>query len=224
MRRRTAIAGGLTAGFALCSGLPARAAELPDDFTTAAGTLGGTLAFPADGERWPVVLIVPGSGPTDRDGNAPGLRTDCYRLLAAALAEGGVAALRYDKRGLGASAELAPDGSAVRFEDMALDAANWIANLRADGRFTRVSIVGHSEGSLLGMLAAQQSRVDAFVSIAGPGFPFAYGLRRQLATALAARPDLLATAQRITDELVAGRTVADVPPALDALYRPAVQP
>src|SRR5262249_5804111 len=88
--------------------------------------------------------------------------------------------------------------------------------------FTRVGIVGHSEGSLVGILAAKQVKVDAFVSLAGPGRPAAGVLREELAKKV---PEALEAARdRILDELVAGHGVADVPGTLGPLFRPSVQP
>ena len=85
-----------------------------------------------------------------------------------------------------------------------------------------VGVIGHSEGSLIGMLAAKQAKVDALVSIAGVGRPAPALIREQLDTKLP--PRLKARSDRILDELVAGRTVTDVPKELAALYRPSVQP
>src|SRR4051812_1751134 len=86
---------------------PSDSAACPADATGAAatlhfggGSLCGTLQLPAGPGPYPVALIVAGSGPTDRNGNSPqsGIRTDAYRQLAEALAQDGVASLRYDKR------------------------------------------------------------------------------------------------------------------------------
>src|SRR5579872_4850595 len=92
------------AGSAVAAGsLPrfARAAESDISLETATGTIYGTLTLPAGNAPVPIVLIVAGSGPTDRDGNSPGLpgKNDAYKLLAAALAQRGIASIRYDKRG-----------------------------------------------------------------------------------------------------------------------------
>jgi len=92
----------------------------------------------------------------------------------------------------------------------------------SDPRFLRVGLVGHSEGSLIGMLAAKQAKVDAFVSLAGSGRAAPALIRAQLDTKLP--PNLKATSNQILDELVAGRTVTDVRKDLAALYRPSVQP
>jgi uncharacterized protein len=170
----------------------------------------------------PVVLILAGSGPTDRDGNSPLGRNDAYKLLAAGLTRRGIASLRYDKRGIGASAAAGPDERALRFDTYVGDAVAWVRELRAQHRFSRIAIAGHSEGSLIGMLAAAREPVDAYVSLEGAGRPAPVVLREQLRPKLP--PELLAQSDRILDALVAGRPAGDVPPALDALYRPAVQP
>ncbi len=173
----------------------------------------------------PVVLIIAGSGPVDRDGNTqPYLRTDAYRLLAQGLAAYGIASLRYDKRAIGASAAAMQSESSLRFDDYVADAAAWVTRLRGDGRFNRLAIAGHSEGSLIGMIAAQRVPVEAFVSLDGAGYPAADVLRMQLAPQLATAPELDAANTRILESLLAGRIDPDVPPALAALYRPSIQP
>ena len=82
---------------------------------TPTGTIHGTLSLPASAPPYPVVLIIAGSGPTDRDGNAASIHPDSYKLLAAALARDGIASVRYDKRGVGESAQAAPPESQLRF-------------------------------------------------------------------------------------------------------------
>ncbi len=184
----------------------------------------GTLQLPASSSasgKFPVALIVAGSGPTDRDGNGPTLRTDSYRLLANALASRGVAVARYDKRGVGASAAAAPSEKDLRFETYADDAAAWLDFLRADGRFNRLFLIGHSEGSLLGMLAAQRSKLDGFVSLCGPGRPAPALLHEQLTNNAPAA--LVAQSDAIVAKLERGETVSDVQPSLLTLYRPSVQ-
>ena len=191
---------------------------------TPTGKIAGSLLLPAGAGPLPVALVIAGSGPTDRDGNSrmiPG-RNDSLRMLAQALARAGIASVRYDKRGIGASAPAMQSESALRFETYIDDAAAWIGRLRKDPRFSKVAVIGHSEGSLIGMVAARQAGADAFVSIAGTGFPLPAVLRRQLAEKLP--PDLLKENERILGALERGQTVDQVPPLLAALYRPSVQP
>ena len=202
---------------------PASAVESEFDLVTTSGTLFGTLAMPGGIRKAPVVLIVAGSGPTDRDGNAGSVRTDAYRLLAAALAVRGIASVRYDKRGIAASRMAGLSEADLRFEDLIDDAVAWLAKLRADERFGAIAIAGHSEGSLLGMLAAPRAKVDAYISLEGAALPASQELRRQLAPRLATQPALAAASDRILAALERGQTTSDVPDALAALYRPSVQ-
>jgi hypothetical protein len=92
-------------------------------------------------------------------------KNDTYRLLAAAPAQKGIASLRYDKRGIAASAGAMVAEQDLRFEMYVNGAAAWLRQLRADKRFSKAAIAGHSEGSLIGMLAAQQVPVAGYVSL-----------------------------------------------------------
>ena len=209
--------------------LPDSVVSQPIALKTATGELMGTLDLPATRGKHPLVLIIAGSGPTDRDGNsaiavAPGktLHPDSYRLLAAALAKDGIASVRYDKRGIGASAAAMAGRSEsdYRFDMSVDDAAAWIRMLKADPRFSKVVVVGHSEGSLVGMVAAQRAPSDGFVSLEGAGRPAAAILREQLT----ARGVPLPMFDPILDSLSAGHTIDNVPPAFAAVFRPSVQP
>ena len=191
---------------------------------TPTGRLAGSLLVPSGGGPFPLVVIIAGSGPTDRDGNSkllPGANNS-LRYLAEGLAARGIASLRYDKRGVGESAKALLSEGSMRFDMGADDAAEWVKKLRADRRFTTITIIGHSEGSLLGMLTAQRAPVDGYVSIAGTGFPAADILKQQLAKQLP--PPLLENANASIDTLLAGHTVSSPPPELMSLFRPSVQP
>ncbi len=209
---------------------PVKPAPRPKDLRTSAelktktGTLYGTFDLPDRNGPFPVVVIIAGSGPTDRDGNQRLMKNDSLKLLGAGLAAKGIAALRYDKRGIGESAPAGGKEEDFRFEMLVDDATAWVEQLRKDKRFSKVGIIGHSEGSLIGTFAAKQAKADAFVSIAGMGRRFSELLREQLTKNLAQRPDLRKRSLQILDELVAGRTVEEVPPELVAEFRPSVQP
>ena len=198
--------------------------EQPIALDTPGGKVAGTLRLPAGAARAPAVLIIAGSGPTDRDGNIamlPG-HNDSLKMLAEALAQAGFASVRYDKRGIGESKAAAPDESQLRFDTYVTDAAAWIAQLKADPRFSSVAVIGHSEGALIGMLAAERAGASAYVSLAGVAEGPGAILRKQTAGKLP--PPLAADNERILASLEQGKQVADVPPALAALYRPSVQP
>jgi pimeloyl-ACP methyl ester carboxylesterase len=188
-----------------------------------AGAIHGTLLLPADiSKPVPVVLIIAGSGPTDRDGNNPMLpgHNDSLKMLATDFATNGIASLRYDKRGIGRSTVETKE-SDLRFETYIDDAVAWCNQLH-EKRFSGVVIAGHSEGSLIGMIAAKRCGAAAFISLEGAGFPAADILRTQLKTRLP--EELKAPNEAILKSLEAGKTVDDTPPSLAALYRPSVQP
>src|SRR6185369_2540535 len=134
----------------------------------------------------------------------------------------GVAALRYDKRGIASSAAAGPKEDDLRFENYVDDAAAWVKQLRGDPRFNKVFILGHSEGSLVGVLGAKREKIDGLVSVAGSGRDLASLLRDQLKRNLP--PMLFEQSSHIIDELSAGRKVGDVSAELMVLFRPSVQP
>jgi pimeloyl-ACP methyl ester carboxylesterase len=204
--------------------LAAPSGDQPIALETASGTVAGTLRLPAGADKAPVVLIIAGSGPTDRDGNNPAFPgpNNSLKMLAEALGQAGFASVRYDKRGIGASASAAPSESQLRFDTYVEDAAAWIAKLKADPRFSSVAVIGHSEGALIGMLAAERAGASAYVSLAGVAEGPGAVLRKQLAGKLL--PPLAADNERILASLEQGKTVAEIPSALAALYRPSVQP
>lgn len=195
----------------------------PIVLATPTGDIDGSLLLPAGCSPFEVVLIHAGSGPTDRDGNSVKMVNDALKLLAEGLAERGVATVRFDKRGVAASTAAGPASERdLRLDTYVDDAAAWVELLAEDERFRGVTIAGHSEGALIGMLAAQRSPADAFVSLAGPGRPAEELLREQLAVRLTG--PLLAEADAILDSLAVGEEVAEVSPELYDLFRPSVQP
>ena len=189
---------------------------------TKSAPLAGTLVVPTGVVRPPLAIIIAGSGPTDRDGNQAMLRPNNLKQLAEALAERGVASLRYDKRGIGGSVGAATSEADLRFDMYADDAAAWVLKYRADLRFGPLVIIGHSEGSLLGMLATQRAPADGFVSVAGIARRADRVLHDQMAVQLA--PSMLAQADSVLASLAAGKTVDNSPPMLASLFRPSVQP
>jgi pimeloyl-ACP methyl ester carboxylesterase len=185
-------------------------------------TLRGFIDLPEQLGPWPVVILHAGSGPTDRNGNGPLVQTDNLKMLGQALAAEGVAVLRIDKRGVASSLFALTREEEASLELYASDVAAWVALLRKDERFTKVGYIGHSEGAFIGLLAAKGAKLDAFVSLCGPGRPYQDLLREQLKKNLPA--DQYKAADGIIAELVAGRAVKDVPKGLEPLFRPSVQP
>ena len=188
---------------------------------TGTGRLAGTLTRPSPAKA--AAFIVAGSGPTDRDGNGPFGRNDALKLLAEALAARGIASLRADKRGIGASAGALASEAELRIDDLAADVAAWLDRLAEALPETPRLLIGHSEGALVATLAAQKHPVRALVLIAGLGRPAVETIRTQLRAA-ALDPALLSEAEVILEALDAGQAVQEVPAALQALFRPSVQP
>lgn len=194
------------------------------ELAIAGGTLKGTLFTPNDVNRPAVVLIIAGSGPTDRDGNSPLLagKNNSLLQLADSLAARGIASLRYDKRGVAKSQIKGFKEEQMLFTDGVSDAQGWVQWLREKG-FRKIYIAGHSEGSLVGLIAAQSEKIKGFISIAGVGRPIDLVLREQLAAG--AGPDSLKLlANRYLDTLMSGQRIAKPNPLLFSLFRPSVQP
>lgn len=207
----------------------ALAASTPTELNTGTLTLRGTLETPDSPAPWPAVLIVAGSGPTDRDGNSavlPGAN-DSLKQLAQGLATQGIASVRYDKRGIGQSIPTA--GPVLREDDLAFgdfvnDAAAWVRQMQADRRFAGVGLASHSEGAIIVLAVANTVPVGAVVTLAGPGENLADVVQRQIHANPANPPALVAEVDRILTKLRAGRRVTSVPPLLSPLFRPSVQP
>ena len=188
------------------------------------GPLKGTLLTP-NSKPTAVVLIVPGSGPTDRDGNNPlGVNASPYRLLAEGLATKGFATLRIDKRGMFASAMAVEDANAVTIADYVDDVRSWLDVLRRHMHTPCIWVLGHSEGGVVALASAQEENVCGVVLIATPGRPMGEVLRGQLN----AKPEneiLLKQALPIIDALEHQQRVAitNIHPALQSIFNPAVQ-
>ena len=191
---------------------------------TPTGDIHGKLMLPDGSTPCPVVLIIAGSGPTDMNGNSigTGMTNNSLLFLAQELAAKGIATVRYDKRGIGKSTAAGTKEENLRFDHYIDDAAAWADRLGSDARFNKVVIAGHSEGSLIGMVAATRSKaVKAYVSIAGCGSPAYEILEKQLQS----QPvQIQEESAAICKELREGRTVEKVPFYLAALYRQSVQP
>ncbi|MCJ8209349.1 alpha/beta hydrolase [Mucilaginibacter sp. RS28] len=186
-------------------------------------TISGTLTMPANATgKVPVVLIIPGSGPTDRNGNSPkmGLNANSYKMLAAALSKSGIASLRYDKRLVGETVSSTKE-SQIRIDNYIDDAVGLINNLHDDARFSKVIVLGHSEGSLIGMVASADQPVSGFISVAGAGQPAYYILKEQAKS----QPDYISGRfSAIIDSLARGKTQDNVDASLYGVARPAIQP
>lgn len=188
------------------------------------GVIKGKLILPSTERNCPIVLLIAGSGPTDMDGNSPLLhgKNNSLKYLAEGLAENGIASLRFDKRGIATSAAAGKEESLLRFEDYVNDVKGWLNFLANDKRFTGITVIGHSEGALIGMLACRnQPKVKAFVSLAGAGRPAYEIIEEQVS----AQPEMIRReVSAINESLKKGEQVEQVPMYLQSLYRSSVQP
>lgn len=196
------------------------------------GPLKGSLLAPAKAGA-PVVLIVPGSGPTDRNGNNPlGVNAATYRLLAQDLAAKGIATVRIDKRGMFESSKAVADANAVTIPDYVADVRSWVGAIRRSTGVPCVWVLGHSEGGLVALAAAQggdaASGLCGLVLVAAPGRPLGQVLRDQLREQWRANPanaPILDQALAAITRLEGGARVdpASLHPALHPLFNEAVQ-
>jgi alpha-beta hydrolase superfamily lysophospholipase len=214
---------------------PVAAAEAPTEATVAVESgaengafLYGSFLKPLNKNNYSAVLILPEAG-ADRDGNSAGqeVKPDTYHELAQALAAKGIASVRIDKRGVGASARAISREEDLRFDTYVDDAVTWIKFLQAQPHVGCVAVFGHSESALVAAMAAKKVRVCAIVEASGASRPFAAVLSGQLKTALDAgrlNKDDYDKAVTILNQLTAGKPVADPPAKLEPLFRPSVQP
>jgi pimeloyl-ACP methyl ester carboxylesterase len=200
------------------------AAAVPLSAPGPQGALAGT--FEEAGKGAPVLLIIPGSGPTDRDGNNPlGLTAAPYRLLAEGLAAKGVSSVRVDKRGMFGSKGAVADPNKVTIADYAADVHNWVNAIRGKTGAKCVWVLGHSEGSLVALAAAQEpGGICGVVSVSGAGRRLSDVIREQLRSNPANAP-VLDSAMAALNSLEQGKhvDVTAMHPALQKLFAPQVQ-
>ena len=191
-------------------------------FATPSGNLAGTLILPTTGKFFKLVVIQAGSGPTDRNGNSGNaLKANSYRLIAEALSKKNIATLITDKRGIGKSAGAMKSEANLRFDDYADDLAGWISFIKKDKRIGKIFIAGHSEGSLVGMLAVQKEKVDGYISIAGAGESIDKIITWQYAQQL---PKAAVVVDSLFTRIRKKQKIDTVPPYLLSIFRPSVQP
>jgi hypothetical protein len=207
---------------------PSACADPTETFLESAGPVGplkGTM-LSVSPLTAPLVLIIPGSGPTDRDGNNPhGVTASTYKLLAEGLAEKGIGTVRIDKRGLYASKAAVANANAVTIADYAADVHAWADTIRQRIGTPCIWLLGHSEGGLVALAAAKERPdVCGLILVSAAGRPLGRIIREQLRANPANAP-ILDWALRAIDALEAGKRVdtAGMPSALLPLFRPQVQ-
>jgi len=180
----------------------------------------GSLLSNSNKEK--VVIIIAGSGPTDRNGNSiAGVNCDAYKLLATALVKNNISSFRYDKRGIAKSVVENFNETDLSFDDYINDAVTIYNYLKDSLGFKKIYFAGHSEGSLIGMIASAKTNAQGYISIAGAGRPINMIITEQVTRKSAA-------AGAVTDSLFTilktKNKIDSVPPYLLSVFRPSVQP
>ena len=202
---------------------PAHPDEKEIEITSAAGSkLYGTLL--SKNNQQPLAIIIAGSGPTDRNGNSTiSPPTNEYRMLAYSLDSQNIATFRYDKRGIAKSADAMMKESDLVFDDYVKDAERIFDYLHDTLGFKNIYFIGHSEGSLIAMLASEKKKVKGYISVAGAGRPIDEILQEQMQKQ--PLPDSVKKQiPVIFSQLKKGQEVNNVPPQLNALFRKSIQP
>lgn len=189
--------------------------------TVDGGVLYGTLTQPEGQQHGPVVLIIAGSGPTDRNGNnmfVPGAESFSYQQLAEGLAANGIASLRYDKRGIGQSTQFSKPLAQLTVDNYISDAVACVDHLQRNKRFSGVSVIGHSEGGIIGLALAQYLDLKCLIALSTPGETMDKVLLEQLKPKVS--DSLYQQAVIILNDLRQGKTPANVPGDLSTLFNP----
>ncbi len=215
MRARTLI--GPLAILGLCGWIAAASAE---ETRIRVGSLDAVLTTPPDMERPPVALLIAGSGSTDHDGNGPQAKPATLKKLSEQLVARKIATLRYDKRGAGGWKPEFGRPEDFRFKDYVDDAAALVNYLRGSEKFSRLVLVGHSEGGLVAILTARRVPVDRLVLLVTAARRQGDLLKAQLEKRQIPA-DVLQPIEKAIDAIMAGQIV-DPPPGL--AIAPAMQP
>src|SRR5580692_7587769 len=184
------------------------------------GFIDAVLTVPPDVERPPVVLLIAGSGSTDHDGNGPQAKPATLKKLSEQLVARKIATLRYDKRGAGGWKPEFGRPQDFRFKDFVEDAFALVNYLRGSGKFSQVSVAGHSEGGLVAILTARRVPIDRLVLLVTAARRQGDLVKAQLEKKLS--PDRLQPIVKAIDAMMAGQIVD--PPPQGLAIAPSMQP
>ena len=179
----------------------------------------GTLLTPKEIEKPTLAILIAGSGPTDRNGNQKFIRNNNLKKLAESLSNQGIATFRYDKRVVKQIITGNFDKNTM-FDDFVKDAISVIEYFKKSNGYSKIYVIGHSQGSLVGMLAGKD-RIDGFISIAGAGQSFDNVIIEQVEKTA---PQFIEDTKRVIEIMRSGRTTSDYPPALSSLFNLDIQP
>jgi alpha/beta superfamily hydrolase len=179
----------------------------------------GTLLTPNNLEKPNLAIIIAGSGPTDRNGNQNFMQNNSLKKLAESLTIKGIATFRYDKRIVKQILKNKVDPN-IKFDDFVTDAISVIEYFKIENAYSNIYVIGHSQGSLIGMLAAKD-RADGFISLAGAGQSIDEVITEQIGNM---DPSLINATKKAFKSLKEGKTTTDYPAPLAPVFRADVQP
>ena len=183
--------------------------------------LNGTLYAPIkQNNTTNLVILIAGSGPTNRDGNQIGLTNNSLKLLAESLVKNGIAVYSYDKRIFAQMAAGKLDEASLSFDNFIDDAKAVILYFKNQKKYHSIIIAGHSEGALIGIVAAN-GNADAYISIAGAGRPIDEVLLEQIGKQA---PFLKEEVEKNLATLKSGNIFELKNQMLASLFRASVQP
>jgi len=167
-----------------------------------------------------LVIFIAGSGPTDRNGNQQGVQCNNLLYLARAVAQEGTAVYAYDKRVVAQIASGKIDEKEMRFNYYIDDAKEVIAFFRSKNQYRKIIVAGHSEGALIGLVAAEDGRADAYISLAGPAKPIDEIITKQIS---AQAPTMHDEVKGYFDKMRKGEPF-ESNPMLASIFRESVRP
>src|ERR1700753_2574393 len=206
--------------FALSGVLAIAAPAFAQETKLNVGPIDAVLTVPPGVDHPPVALIIAGSGTTDHDGNGPQVKPGTLKKLSEQLIARNIATLRYDKRGAGGWKPEFGKPEDFRFRDFVDDSVSLVNYLRSSGKFSKVIVIGHSEGGLVGILTARRVPIDRLVLLGPAARKQGDLVKSQLEKTVP--PEIYAPIAKAIDAIMAGQIVDPPPPGLG--IAPAMQP
>jgi alpha/beta superfamily hydrolase len=179
----------------------------------------GTLLSPLTNDKSNLAIIIAGSGPTNRNGNQNFLKNNSLKKLAEGLTHNGIATFRYDKRIVKQIRQGKVDKN-ILFDDFINDASDVINYFKEKATYNKIYVIGHSQGSLVGMLAAKD-KADGYISLAGAGQNIGDVIIDQVNNM---DPKLGEKAEKAVNTLKEGKTTTNYPTALASVFNADIQP
>ncbi|MCF6168604.1 alpha/beta hydrolase [Lutibacter sp.] len=183
-------------------------------------TINGTLLTPSLSKKTPLVILIPGSGPTDRNGNNVQMKNNSLKFLAESLVEENIATYRFDKSVLSYTKNDKEKIDTITFDTFIDEAKTVINYFKNSGKYSKIVVAGHSQGSLVGIIASKNI-ADAFISLEGAGRTIDEIIIEQLSKQA---PFLKDEASSVLSELKKGVIVEKFNPMLNSLFNKSVQP